>query len=95
METFTQVKKVLKQREVALLAIEKKLNKANSLNRTLLDALSASIGRDDVLSYDERKAIKVETEDLCTSIDQEVATFIATEVKEIKEQPINDEDFDY
>ena len=73
METFTKVKKVLKDREVAILSIEKKLNRSNSLSRTLLDALVRSIGSSDLLSYDERQAIKTETNDLCKSIDIELS----------------------
>lgn len=64
-----RVKKVLKNREKAILSMAKKLDNVNSLNRTLLSALSTAIGRDDVLSYDESKAIKAETNDLCDSID--------------------------
>tara|TARA_R110002153_G_scaffold16305_2_gene57784 strand:+ start:15324 stop:15614 length:291 start_codon:yes stop_codon:yes gene_type:complete len=73
METFTKVKKVLKDREVAILSMEKKLNRSNSLSRTLLDALVRSIGSSDLLSYDERQAIKTETNDLCKSIDIELS----------------------
>ena len=73
METFTKVKKVLKDREVAILSMEKKLNRSNSLSRTLLDALVRSIGSSDLLSYDERQAIKTETNDLCKSIDIEMS----------------------
>mgnify|MGYP003646741053 FL=1 len=73
METFTRVKKVLKDREVAILSMEKKLNRSNSLSRTLLDALVRSIGSSDLLSYDERQAIKTETNDLCKSIDIELS----------------------
>tara|TARA_R110002051_G_scaffold119214_1_gene192748 strand:- start:17 stop:319 length:303 start_codon:yes stop_codon:yes gene_type:complete len=72
METFVKVKKVLKDREVAILSMEKKLNRSNSLSRTLLDALVRSIGSSDLLSYDERQAIKKETDDLCKGIDFEV-----------------------
>jgi|TARA_B110000908_G_C10256675_1_gene456029 hypothetical protein len=73
METFTRVKKVLKDREVAILSMEKKLNRSNSLSRTLLDALVRSIGSSDLLSYDERQAIKTETNDICKSIDIELS----------------------
>ena len=73
MEGFTKVKKVLKDREVAILSMEKKLNRSNSLSRTLLDALVRSIGSSDLLSYDERQAIKTETNDLCKSIDIELS----------------------
>mgnify|MGYP003645399022 CR=1 FL=1 len=73
METFVKVKKVLKDREVAILSIEKKLNRSNSLSRTLLDALVRSIGSSDLLSYDERQAIKKETDDLCKGIDTEMS----------------------
>jgi hypothetical protein len=73
METFTKVKKVLKDREVAILSMEKKLNRSNSLSRTLLDALVRSIGSSDLLSYDERQAIKTETNDICKSIDIELS----------------------
>ena len=73
METFTKVKKVLKDREIAILSMEKKLNRSNSLSRTLLDALVRSIGSSDLLSYDERQAIKTETNDLCKSIDIELS----------------------
>lgn len=73
METFTKVKKVLKDREIAILSMEKKLNRSNSLSRTLLDAVVRSISSSDLLSYDERKAIKTETDDLCKSIDIEIS----------------------
>jgi hypothetical protein len=73
MEGFTKVKKVLKDREVAILSMEKKLNRANSLSRTLLSALEKSIGSSDLLCYDERRAIEKETDNLCQLIDQEIA----------------------
>ena len=73
METFTKVKEVLKNREVTILSMEKNLNRSSSLNRLLLDALSKSIGSSDLLSYDERQAIKTETNDLCKSIDIELS----------------------
>ena len=69
MELFTQVKKTLKDREIAILSLEKKLNSANSLNRTLLEALTKAIGWGDVLSIPEKKAIREETTDLCEGID--------------------------
>ncbi len=64
-----RVKKVLKNREKAILSMAKKLDKVNSFNRTLLDALSTAIGRDEVLSFEERKAIRTETTELCESVD--------------------------
>jgi hypothetical protein len=73
MEGFTKVKKVLKDREIAILSMEKKLNSANSLSRTLLSALEKSIGSKDLLCYDERRAIEKETDNLCKGIDQEIA----------------------
>ena len=72
MEAFTKVKKVLKDREIAILSMEKKLNRSQSLNKTLLTALERSIGGD-ILSYDERQAIRQETDDLCKSIDIEIS----------------------
>tara|TARA_R110002167_G_scaffold12495_2_gene53264 strand:+ start:47 stop:307 length:261 start_codon:yes stop_codon:yes gene_type:complete len=66
------IKKVLQQRETAILGMEKRLNRSNSLNRTLLEALSRSIGSGDILSYDERKAIKQETKDCLYTIDNEL-----------------------
>lgn len=68
METLERVKKVLKNREKAILSMSKKLDKVNSLNRTLLDALMTAIGRDEVLTFDERKAIKTETEDVINEL---------------------------
>jgi hypothetical protein len=68
MENLERVKKVLKNREKAILSMAKKLDKANSLNRTLLDALSTAIGRDEVLNFEERKAIKEETVDVIDSM---------------------------
>jgi hypothetical protein len=64
MKFFRDLKETLKARETSLLAMEKKLNRANSLSRTLLSALERSIGSSDLLSYDERQAIKQETKDL-------------------------------
>jgi|TARA_R110000764_G_scaffold218546_1_gene306047 hypothetical protein len=72
MELFTQVKKTLKDREIAILSLEKKLNSANSLSRTLLEALTKAIGWGDVLSSSEKQAIKQETADLCEQIDFQV-----------------------
>tara|TARA_R110001592_G_scaffold97068_2_gene278162 strand:- start:515 stop:805 length:291 start_codon:yes stop_codon:yes gene_type:complete len=96
METFVKVKKVLKDREVAILSIEKKLNRSNSLNRTLLSALERSIGSSDLLSYDERKAIKDETEDLCKSIDTEISLQEALINNDNTVKPIGKiEDLDY
>ncbi len=73
METFIKVKEVLRNREVTILSMEKNLNRSSSLNRLLLDALSKSIGSSDLLSYDERQAIKTETKDLCKGIDTEIS----------------------
>jgi len=72
MELFTHVKKTLKDREIAILSLEKKLNSANSLNRTLLEALTKAIGWGDVLNIHEKKAIREETADLCEQIDFQV-----------------------
>ena len=69
MELFTHVKKTLKDREIAILSLEKKLNSANSLNRTLLEALTKAIGWGDELSSPEKQAIREETTDLCEGID--------------------------
>lgn len=69
METLKRVKKVLMNREKAIKSMAKKLDKVNSLNRTLLDALMTAIGRDEVLNFEERKAISTETNDLCQDID--------------------------
>ena len=73
METFVKVKEVLKNREVTILSMEKKLNRSNSLSKTLLNALERSIGSNDLLSYDERQAIKKETDNLCKGIDTEIS----------------------
>jgi hypothetical protein len=69
MELFTQVKKTLKDREIAILSLEKKLNSANSLNRTLLEALTKAIGWENGLSSSEKQAIREETTDLCNWLD--------------------------
>ena len=69
METLTKAKKVLKNREIAILSLERKLNSANSLTRTVLEALIKSIGYGDVMSSSEKQAIKQETADLCENID--------------------------
>ena len=89
MEGFTKVKKVLKDREVAILSMEKKLNRANSLSRTLLSALERSIGSSDLLSYDERQAIKKETDDLFKGIDQEIALIDAEIMKSTLEDHVD------
>ena len=72
MELFTHVKKTLKDREIAILSLEKKLNSANSLNRTLLEALTKAIGWGDALSSSEKQAIQQETKDLCDGIDFQI-----------------------
>ena len=96
METFTKVKKVLKDREVAILSMEKKLNRSNSLSRTLLDALVRSIGSSDLLSYDERQAIKTETKDLCKGIDTEMSLQEALINNDNTVKPVGKiEDLDY
>lgn len=73
MKTFKRVKNVLVNREKAIKSMAKKLDKVNSLNRTLLDALMTAIGRDDVLTFQEREAISTETNDLCESIDIDIS----------------------
>jgi hypothetical protein len=70
MKFFKDLKETLKARETSLLAMEKKLNRANSLSRTLLSALERSIGSSDLLSYDERQAIKQETKDLFKQMEE-------------------------
>ena len=69
METFVKVKEVLKNREVAILSLEKKLNSANSLNSTQREALTKAIGWGDTLSSSEKQAIREETTDLCDGLD--------------------------
>ena len=69
METLTKAKKVLKDREIAILSLERKLNSANSLTRTVLEALIKSIGYGDVMSSSQTQAIKQETADMCEGID--------------------------
>tara|TARA_R110002074_G_scaffold4774_3_gene23383 strand:+ start:1270 stop:1560 length:291 start_codon:yes stop_codon:yes gene_type:complete len=96
METFTKVKEVLKNREVTILSMEKNLNRSSSLNRLLLDALSKSIGSSDLLSYDERQAIKTETKDLCKGIDTEMSLQEALINNDNTVKPVGKiEDLDY
>jgi hypothetical protein len=85
METFVKVKSVLKDREVTILSMERKLNSANTLSRTLLSALERSIGSNDLLSYDERQAIKKETDNLCDLIDQDIALMDAEIINSVIE----------
>jgi hypothetical protein len=85
MEGFTKVKSVLKDREVTILSMERKLNSANTLSRTLLSALERSIGSNDLLSYDERQAIKKETDNLCDLIDQDIALMDAEIINSVIE----------
>lgn len=58
------VKDVVTSNRKKLISMSKQLDKANSLNRTLLSALSDSITRDDTISYEDRKEMR----DLNTNI---------------------------
>lgn len=69
MENLERVKRVLQNREQAILSMAKKLDKVNSLNRTLLEALTKSIGWGDILNPSEKQAIEEETADMCEGID--------------------------
>ena len=71
MNSIMKVKQVLQQRETAILSMEKKLNRSQKLNKTLLTALERSIG-EDILSYDERQAIRQETKDCLNTLDNEI-----------------------
>ena len=84
MDNLEKVEKVLKNREKAILSMAKKLDKANSLSRTLLDALSSSIGRDEVLSFDERKAIKAETVEVIDNM----TFYVNAEVHKLLDKPV-------
>ena len=59
-----QVKEALTSNRKQVISLAKQLEKANSLNRTLLTALSDTISRDDVISYDDRKALKRKEENM-------------------------------
>ena len=68
MDLYTKLKDSLKQREIAILSMERKLNVANRLNRTLLEALQSSVSTKDILSYDERTTMRKDTDRLCKAI---------------------------
>ena len=71
MNSIMKIKQVLQQRETAILSMEKKLNSSQTLNRTLLTALERAISSN-ILSYDEREAIRQETKDCMSTIDNEI-----------------------
>ena len=52
--------------------MEKKLNRSQTLNKTLLTAVERSIGGD-ILSYDDRQAIRQETKDCLYTLDNEIS----------------------
>lgn len=64
-----QIQEALTSNRKQVLSLAKQLDKANSLNRTLLSALSDSISRDDVISYDDRKLIKNREENMVKYLD--------------------------
>ncbi len=72
MNSIMKIKQVLQQRETAILSMDKKLNRSKALNKTLLTALERSIGGD-MLSYDERQAIRQETTDCLYTLDNEIS----------------------
>ncbi len=71
MNSIMKVKQVLQQREEAILSMEKKLNRSQTLNKTLLTALERSISSN-ILSYNEREAIRQETTDCLYTLDNEI-----------------------
>jgi len=52
------VQDVITSNRKELISMSKQLDKANSLNRTLLSALSDSITRDDTISFEDRKEMR-------------------------------------
>ena len=64
-----QIQEALTSNRKQVLSLAKQLDKANSLNRTLLSALSDSISRDDVISYDDRKLMKNREENMVKYLD--------------------------
>jgi hypothetical protein len=94
MKFFRDLKETLKARETSLLAMEKKLNRANSLSRTLLSALERSIGSSDLLSYDERQAIKQETKDLFKQMEEvEKVLILHNDEVEGENVPMNQDEY--
>jgi hypothetical protein len=94
MKFFIDLKETLKARETSLLAMEKKLNRANSLSRTLLSALERSIGSSDLLSYDERQAIKQETKDLFKQMEEvEKVLILHNDEVEGENVPMNQDEY--
>tara|TARA_B110000858_G_scaffold70430_1_gene81835 strand:- start:73 stop:366 length:294 start_codon:yes stop_codon:yes gene_type:complete len=65
-----QIKEALTSNRKQVLSLAKQLDKANSLNRTLLSALSDTISRDDVISYDDRKLMKNRAENMVKYLDR-------------------------
>tara|TARA_R110002096_G_scaffold363910_2_gene557013 strand:- start:14 stop:262 length:249 start_codon:yes stop_codon:yes gene_type:complete len=70
------VQDVITSNRKELISMSKQLDKAHSLNRTLLSALSDSITRDDTISYEDRKEMR----DLNTNIVDYLKSFIEPQV---------------
>ena len=64
-----QIHEALTSNRTQVISLAKQLDKANSLNRTLLSALSDTISRDDVISYDDRKLMKNRAENMVKYLD--------------------------
>ena len=70
MHLFNEVKSTLKQRQDELLNLNKQNERLNTLTRTLLESLNVLLRvSDQPLTYDERKAMKRQTEELCKGLD--------------------------
>ena len=64
-----QIQEAFTSNRKQVISLAKQLDKANSLNRTLLSALSDTISRDDVISYDDRKLMKNRAENMVKYLD--------------------------
>ena len=64
-----QIQEALTSNRKQVISLAKQLDKANSLNRTLLSALSDTISRDDVISYDDRKLMRNTAENMVKYLD--------------------------
>mgnify|MGYP003153446846 CR=1 FL=1 len=84
MKTFTEVKKVLSEREDQIKTLDKSNEEITSLCRTLLDCVRQSLrNRTDGLTYDEKQELSKTTNDLHHKIDNIEIPVIPVEIHKV------------
>ena len=90
MEIFTKVKELLAEKTDHIIYLSKMLTASQSLNKTLLSAVSDTIPRGEMMNYDDKNLLQKETKDICISIDNEVKYLQKMETEQMKREQLRE-----